>query len=104
MDQLGHHSNRRRGLAPASGCDFSDWRRPLVFIDSIEPARVPAFEEVEPDVKSAWLDDRQAELKRKAFEAIRARYTVVVPPMNAADFQNLQIPQNDLPPAALVPQ
>jgi peptidyl-prolyl cis-trans isomerase C len=76
----------------------------LVFIDSIEPARVPAFEEVEPDVKSAWLDDRQAELKRKAFEAIRARYTVVVPPMNAADFQNLQIPQNYLPPAALVPQ
>jgi peptidyl-prolyl cis-trans isomerase C len=69
----------------------------LVFIDSSEPRRAPAFEEVEPDVKSAWLDERQSEVKRKAFEAMRTRYTVIVPPINAADFQNLQIPQNYLP-------
>ena len=53
----------------------------LVFVDAIEPGRVPAFEEVEPDVKSAWLDQKQREIKRTAFEAMRARYTVVVPPI-----------------------
>ncbi len=29
----------------------------LVFVDSLTPARAPAFEEVEPDVKTAWLAD-----------------------------------------------
>src|SRR5713226_4700638 len=48
----------------------------LVFVDAIEPGRVPTFEEVEPDVKSAWLDERQREIKRIAFEAMHARYTV----------------------------
>ena len=28
----------------------------LVLVDAMESSRVPAFEEVEPDVKSAWLD------------------------------------------------
>jgi hypothetical protein len=28
----------------------------LVWVDSITPARVPAFEEVQPDVKTAWLE------------------------------------------------
>ena len=57
----------------------------LVFVDAIEPGRVPAFEEVEPDVKSAWLDQKQREIKRIAFEAMRARYTVVVPPIESVD-------------------
>jgi peptidyl-prolyl cis-trans isomerase C len=67
----------------------------LVFVDAIEPGRVPPFEEVESDVKSAWLDQKQREVKKAAFEAMRARYTVVMPPMKPADWaslRNLQAP------------
>jgi peptidyl-prolyl cis-trans isomerase C len=32
----------------------------LVWIESITPGRTPAFEEVEPDVKTAWLADQKA--------------------------------------------
>jgi len=61
----------------------------LVWIDSIEPGRVPAFEEVGPDVKSAWLDDRYREVKRASLEEMRARYTVVVPALDSVDLQDL---------------
>jgi peptidyl-prolyl cis-trans isomerase C len=64
----------------------------LVFVDAIEPSRAPAFEEVEPDVKAAWLDQKQAEMKRTAFAAMRERYTVVVPPVEAVDLGSLRIP------------
>lgn len=61
----------------------------LVWIDSIEPGRVPAFEEVEPEVKSAWLDDRYREVKRASLEEMRSRYVVVVPPLDSIDLQDL---------------
>jgi peptidyl-prolyl cis-trans isomerase C len=61
----------------------------LVWIDSIEPGRVPAFEEVEPDVKAAWLDERYREVKRAALEEMRARYTVVVPAFDSVDLRDL---------------
>lgn len=51
----------------------------LVLIDSIVPGRVPAFEEIEPDVKMAWRAGLRAEIKRKTFEAMRARYVVELP-------------------------
>jgi len=51
----------------------------LVWIDSITPGRVPQFEEVEPDVKSEWVAERRAEFKRKAYEAMKARYEIVLP-------------------------
>ena len=74
------------------------WRGPiqsgygwhLVFVDAMEPGRTPTFEEVEPDVKSAWLDQKQRELKRIALEAMRARYTVVVPPIDTLDWGSLR--------------
>ena len=59
-------------------------------MESVTPARLPSFEEVEPDVKSAWLDQRQRELKKVAFEAMRARYTVVVPPIETVDWESLR--------------
>jgi hypothetical protein len=62
----------------------------LVFVDAVEPSRTPAFEEVEPDVKTAWLDQKQDEIKRVAFEAMRKRYTVVVPPVEAVDLESLR--------------
>jgi peptidyl-prolyl cis-trans isomerase C len=88
------------------------WRGPirsgygwhLVFVDAIEPGRVPAFEEVEPDVKSAWLDERQREIKRTALEAMRARYTVVVPPIESVDFGSLRNPQAPIASTGVFPQ
>lgn len=55
----------------------------LVWIDSITPSRVPAFEEIEPDVKSEWIADQRAEAKRKTFEAMRSRYEVALPEASA---------------------
>ena len=51
----------------------------LVFVDASTPARVPAFEEIEPEIKAEWIDDQRAAAKRKAYETMRARYQVVLP-------------------------
>ena len=51
----------------------------VVLADSITPGRVPAFEEVETEVKAAWVEERRAISKRKMYEAMRARYQVVLP-------------------------
>jgi hypothetical protein len=51
----------------------------LVWVDSLTPARVPAFEEVEPKVKTGWFEEQRAETRAKAFEVMRARYEVVLP-------------------------
>jgi peptidyl-prolyl cis-trans isomerase C len=65
----------------------------LVFIDSLTPARLPEFEEVEADVKTAWVDEQRAQFKRKAFEAMRAGYEIVLP----------KVPTNAAPVAAATP-
>jgi hypothetical protein len=51
----------------------------LVFLDTVIPGRVPAFEEIEPDVKTAWLTDQKARAWEKAYRDMRARYTVLLP-------------------------
>jgi peptidyl-prolyl cis-trans isomerase C len=51
----------------------------LVWIESITPGRIPDFEEVEPDVKTAWLGDQKEQAWRKAYAAMRAKYTVLLP-------------------------
>ncbi len=51
----------------------------LVFVDTIVPARAPVFEEIEPDVKQAWLADQKAKAVKKAYEDMRAKYTVLMP-------------------------
>jgi parvulin-like peptidyl-prolyl isomerase len=57
----------------------------LVFVDSMIPGRVPAFEEVEPDVKTAWLGEQKALAWQKAYDAMRAKYVVLLPkPPDAA--------------------
>jgi hypothetical protein len=43
------------------------------------PGRVPAFEEIESDVKTAWLGEQKALAWQKAYEAMRAKYTVLLP-------------------------
>jgi hypothetical protein len=52
----------------------------LVLIEALTPGRIPAFDEVDrAQIESAWLDSRRAESKRKAFDAMRAKYEVVLP-------------------------
>jgi hypothetical protein len=51
----------------------------LVFVESVAPRRVPAFEEIGPDVKAGWIDEQRAEAKRRMYAAMRARYEVVLP-------------------------
>jgi len=57
----------------------------LLFVDSMIPGRVPDFEEVEPDVKIAWLGEQKALAWQKAYDAMRAKYVVLLPkPPDAA--------------------
>jgi peptidyl-prolyl cis-trans isomerase C len=51
----------------------------LVYVESITPGRIPAFEEAESDVKTAWLADQKAQAWHKAYQDMRARYTVLLP-------------------------
>jgi peptidyl-prolyl cis-trans isomerase C len=51
----------------------------VIFVDSSTPGRVPAFEEIESDIKSDWIADQRMRAKAKAYEAMRARYQVVLP-------------------------
>ncbi len=51
----------------------------LVFVDTVTPRRIPSFEEVESDVKTAWLSQRKAQAWEKAYKDMRAKYTVLLP-------------------------
>jgi parvulin-like peptidyl-prolyl isomerase len=51
----------------------------LVFVDTVIPGRVPAFEEIEPDVKAAWLAEQKTLAWQKAYQEMRAKYTVLLP-------------------------
>ena len=51
----------------------------LVFVDTVIPGRMPAFEEIEPDVKTAWLGEQKATAWQKAYTEMRAKYTVLLP-------------------------
>jgi parvulin-like peptidyl-prolyl isomerase len=51
----------------------------LVYVDTVIPGSIPAFEEIEPDVKTAWLGDQKARAWEKAYKDMRAKYTVLLP-------------------------
>lgn len=51
----------------------------LVWMESVTPAHTPMLEEVEGDVRTAWIEDRRTDVRREAFAAMRARYEVVLP-------------------------
>ena len=38
-----------------------------MFVDTVIPGRIPAFEEIEPDVKTAWLADQKQQTRQKAY-------------------------------------
>jgi len=51
----------------------------LVFVDTVIPGRIPAFEEIEPDVKIAWLGEQKATAWQKVYKEMRAKYSVLLP-------------------------
>ena len=51
----------------------------LVYVDTVVPGRVPAFEEAEPEVKQAWLAEQKQLAWGKAYQALRAKYRVLLP-------------------------
>jgi peptidyl-prolyl cis-trans isomerase C len=59
----------------------------LVFVDTVIPGRVPAFEEIEADVRAAWLGEQKAQAWAKAYKDMRAKYVVLLPapPEGATD-------------------
>ncbi|HYB44018.1 MAG TPA: peptidylprolyl isomerase [Candidatus Methylomirabilis sp.] len=60
----------------------------LVFVDTVIPGRVPAFEEIESEVRTAWLGEQKALAWQKAYQDMRAKYTVFLPaPPDAASVQ-----------------
>ncbi|PXX54685.1 PPIC-type PPIASE domain-containing protein [Pseudomonas sp. LAMO17WK12:I10] len=50
----------------------------LVWIDALANPQAPPFETVAQQVKSDWLSEQRTESKRSSFEALKARYQVVV--------------------------
>jgi peptidyl-prolyl cis-trans isomerase C len=69
------------------------WRGPvesgfgwhLVWVDSLLPGEPPAFESVATQVKADWLEEQRTELKRSAYEALKARYEIVIVPPKPGD-------------------
>lgn len=51
----------------------------VVFSESLTPQRIPDYEEIESDVKAAWVEERREEVRARMFQAMRARYEVVLP-------------------------
>ena len=51
----------------------------LVFVTTVIPGRIPAFEEIEPDVKTAWLGEQKRQAWEKAYAEMRGKYTVLLP-------------------------
>ncbi len=72
----------------------------LLFVDTVIPGRIPALEEIEPDVKTAWLGEQKATAWHKTYAEMRARYTVLLPapPIKKA-VQELVLPSNQGTPA-----
>jgi peptidyl-prolyl cis-trans isomerase C len=77
----------------------------LVFVDTMIPGRVPAFEEVESDVRTAWLGEQKALAWEKSYKAMRANYTVLLPapPESSATSSSSQI-TNAPAPSGVAPK
>lgn len=74
----------------------------LVFVDTVIPGRIPAFEEIESDVKTAWLGEQKTAAWQKAYAEMRSKYTVMLPapPSEAAKAPATSAPVKKQVPAA----
>jgi hypothetical protein len=50
----------------------------LVYVSAIAPRHLASFARVQDRVRADWLDDTQSAANRRAFEALKHRYTIVV--------------------------
>jgi parvulin-like peptidyl-prolyl isomerase len=71
----------------------------LVYVDTVIPGRIPAFEEMEPDVKTAWLGEQKATAWQKAYAEMRAKYVVLLPVPSDKEAAQAPVP----PPKKQVP-
>ena len=71
----------------------------LVFVTTVIPGRIPAFEEIEPDVKTAWLGDQKRQEWQKAYKEMRAKYAVLLPsaPTNESAQAPAVVPKKQVP-------
>lgn len=70
----------------------------LVFVDSVIPGRIPAFEEIEPDVKTAWLGEQKQKAWQKAYREMRVKYEVLLPvPSNESPKEPAQSTKEEVP-------
>ena len=93
-------------LAPGSwqGPVESGFGWHLVFVDTVIPGRVPDFEEVAPDVKTAWLSAQKASAWDAAYKKMRAEYTVLLPaPADDSGPESAQAAQSRVPPPPAAP-
>jgi peptidyl-prolyl cis-trans isomerase C len=69
------------GLVPGSwaGPIESGYGWHVVFVESLTPQRVPEFDQIEAEVKTAWIEDRRIEVRARMYEAMRAQYEIVLP-------------------------
>lgn len=51
----------------------------LVFVDAMTAPRIPAFDEIEAEVKAAWVESKREVTRTRLYEGMRARYQVVLP-------------------------
>jgi hypothetical protein len=97
MFQLRYEARSREEVSQTFGARFADalfqlpageWQGPLessfgwhlARIDRIITPETPPFETVEPQVRYEWLADQRAAARRQAFERLRSRYEIVLPP------------------------
>jgi hypothetical protein len=71
----------------------------LVYVDTVIPGHIPAFEEMEPDVKAAWLGEQKATAWQKAYAEMRAKYVVLLPVPSDKEAAQAPVP----PPKKQVP-
>jgi len=71
----------------------------LVFVDTVIPGRIPSFEEMEQDVKTAWLGEQKATAWQKAYAEMRAKYIVLLPAPSDKEAVQAPVP----PPKKEVP-
>jgi peptidyl-prolyl cis-trans isomerase C len=69
----------------------------LVYVDTVIPGRVPAFEEMEPDVKTAWLGEQKATAWQKAYAEMRVKYSVLLPDPSAQTASNTPAKPKQVP-------
>jgi len=57
----------------------------VVYVESLTPERIPTYEEIESDVKAAWLEDHRDEVRSRMYETMRTHYEVVLPAPHAGN-------------------